>query len=717
MTIHQQLRAERQTGFRADIEGLRAIAVVSVLLYHAKLGPFDGGYVGVDVFFVVSGFLITRLLVRDVTKLGGRSLPNFWARRARRLLPASALVIISTLVVGWSVLDPLSFRSLARDAIAAGAFVVNMVFARRDGDYFASELAPSPLLHFWSLAVEEQFYLVWPLILMVVVRMRSGKRTALIATIGVLWVASFAASIVVTGRNAPWAFYLLPTRAWELLSGAAVAILGPAIAAKLSEPVRAALAWVGLGVVASSMLLLTTRAEFPGWIALWPVVGTVAVVLAGIDPSERGAQRLLGAKPMIWIGQRSYGIYLWHWPALVLGAAAWGPLAAWERAALLIVSVAVAAAAYHLFENPIRHLPWLTFRPARSLLLGGALVAAVVGVGAVMLRAPRQLDSGAVAVSAAIEVPSTVPEVVTTEPAVPVSTIAGPTTTIDDPVDLADVVAPIVAANASALEQALLVTEVPSNLRPSLSSAAADKPLIYDNDCMLSDGVNQPGFCIFGNASSSTTIVLFGDSHAAQWFPALHRIADSRGWRLETFTKVGCPTADVPTTRTDRDPNCDEWRDAVFERLAAVQPDLVVMSSYRYNPGGLADEPWRSGLDATMTALRPTARQVLILGDTPTPVPDDVPSCLAANLRRVDTCTAPRSSAVVEARNSVEREIARTHDALFAPTGDWLCTDTGCPVIFDDVLLYRDGNHISTVAAVLLIPYLDATLGAAINGL
>ena len=715
LTIHQQLRAERQTGFRPDIEGLRAIAVVAVLLYHAGIGPFDGGYVGVDVFFVVSGFLITRLLVRDLTKLGGRSLPNFWARRARRLLPASALVIVATVVVGWFVLDPLTQRSLARDAIAAGAFVVNIVFARRDGDYFAAELAPSPLLHFWSLAVEEQFYVVWPLILLVVVRVRSGRRTALITTIGVLWAASFAASVVVTRHNAPWAFYLLPTRAWELLSGAALAIVAPTVAVRLPAVVRTLLGWGGLAVVASAIVLLTSTPDFPGWIAMWPVVGTVAVVLAGIAPADRGPQRVLGSAPLVWIGRRSYGIYLWHWPALVLGEAQWGPLAAWERAALVGASVAVAAVTFERFENPIRHSGWLANRPSRSLLTGASLIAVVIGTAVVVLNLPRQLDTGTVAESATIAVPTVA--VATTQPPAPlepVATIAGPTTTIDDAVDLSDVVAPIVAANAEALEQALLVTDVPANLRPSLSAAASDKPLIYDNGCMLSDGETQPPSCIFGDASSSITIVLFGDSHAAQWFPALHRIAESRGWRLESLTKQGCPTADVPTTRTDRDPDCDKWRAAVFARLADEQPDLVVMSSYRYNPGGLADEPWRTGFEATMAALRPTARQVLVLGDTPTPVPEDVPSCLAENLRRADRCIAPRSRSVVESRLSVEREVARNHQALFAPTSDWLCTQSACPVIFDDVLLYRDGNHISTTAAVLMVPYLDATLGAAI---
>jgi peptidoglycan/LPS O-acetylase OafA/YrhL len=719
MSIYEQLRAERSTGFRPDIEGVRAIAVVAVMLYHSDLGPFSGGYVGVDVFFVVSGFLITRLLIRDLNKLGGRSLPNFWARRARRLLPASGLLILVTLLVGWFALDPLAHRSLGRDAVAAGAFVANIVFAQRDGDYFASELSPSPLLHFWSLAVEEQFYLVWPMILLVVVRVRSGKRTALIWTIGVLWAASFVTSIWLTNRSAPWAFYLLPTRAWELLSGAAIAVAAPTLASKLSSATLAVLGWCGLAAIGGSIVLLTPSASFPGWIALWPVAGAVAVVVAGVGPAQFGPASILGSAPMLWIGQRSYGIYLWHWPALVLGAAAWGPLVAWERLALLAVSVVVAAGTYTIFENPIRRLEWLAFRPSRSLLAGAALVVVVIGFGTLAQQIPRELDAGTVAAAATITIPAPVTTAVPTaappESVVSTSTSAPAPAEIDDPVDLAEAFESLVVANRPGLQEALFVTDVPANLRPSLSEAAADKPLIYDNGCMLTDGNTQPPPCIFGDASSSTRIVLFGDSHAAQWFPAMHRIADSQGWRLETITKVGCPTAEVPTTRTDRDPECATWRDAAVERLALSDVDLIVMSSYRYNPGGLADEPWRTGLDATMSELRPTADRVLVLGDTPTPVPSDVPSCLAQNLRRATECNAPRGRSIVEPRVNVEREIARAHDALFAPTGDWLCTDAACPVMFGDVLLYRDGNHISTEAAVLLLPYLEATIAAALD--
>jgi len=395
----------------------------------------------------------------------------------------------------------------------------------------------------------------------------------------------------------------------------------------------------------------------------------------------------------------------------VLADVAIGPLDFVDRSAVLVGSVALAAISYQLFEDPIRHSAWLASRPSRSLLVGAAIIAGVIVVGLVVYNYPRELDAGTVADSATIEAPAVTAPVTTAE-----STDAGPPTTVDDAADLADVVSGLVSANAAALQEAANVSDVPSNLRPSLSNAANDKPAVYDNGCMLTDGETQPGSCIFGDASSSTTIVLFGDSHAAQWFPAMHQIAEDRGWRLESLTKAGCPTADVPTTRTDRDQECDRWRTNVVDRLAADPPDLVMMSSYRYNPNGLADEPWRSGLEATLAELRPTTSQLLILGDTPTPGPKDVPSCLASNLQNATACNVARSTAIVQGRVDLERESARKYDALFAPTGEWLCAESQCPVMFDDVLLYRDGNHITTTAAELLEPYLEATLAAALEG-
>ncbi|MFM7687563.1 MAG: acyltransferase family protein, partial [Actinomycetota bacterium] len=290
--------ARVDTGFRPDIEGLRAIAVLLVLLYHAEIPLFGGGFVGVDVFFVLSGFLITSLLLRELGRTGTVSLANFWARRARRLLPASGLVLVATLLASRFMLDGLSQGELARDAIAASAFVVNIRFMAAGTDYLTSQLPPSPLLHFWSLAVEEQFYLVWPGLLLLLVRVMRLSRRALAGVIGAGWLVSFAACVALTGGSQPWAFFMLPTRAWELLTGAALA-LGGGVLLRLGRPQRALLGWVGVvGIVAVS-LWFDDSMHFPGWIAVLPVVATLLVINAGGSGAPNGPFRVLAAQPSL----------------------------------------------------------------------------------------------------------------------------------------------------------------------------------------------------------------------------------------------------------------------------------------------------------------------------------------------------------------------------------------------------------------------------------
>ncbi len=702
--------------------------MAAVLLYHADIGPFRGGYVGVDIFFVVSGFLITGLLLREIDSNGTppqRILQRFWARRARRLLPMSACVIIATLVVGRFVLDPLSVTTLGRDAVAVGLFVGNVVFARRDGDYFTADAAPSPLLHFWSLAVEEQFYLLWPLVIVAVARFRRHRTAALAVVIAVAWAASFAACVIVTPHDRSSAFYLLPTRAWELLGGAALAVVSPRIVGRIPAPLRAGLGWAGIATVVFSLLTLGDRQDFPGALALWPVAGTLAIVAAGILPAAFGPHRMLSLSPLTWLGRMSYGVYLWHWPALVLAAAAFGPLDTWQRVVVVAGSVAAAAITHRTIENPIRRSAWLTSRPRASLFLGAALGTTVVAFAAVSLALPTSIDAGVTAAPAQVVVPEQVvetPPLIVAEPASP-STTSQPSTTSPPTAaaptevssnDLVAAVAPIVAANSVALDAAALTPDVPANLRPSLARASGDRPVLYDDGCILSDGASDPPPCVFGDPESSIGVVLFGDSHAAQWFPAMQEIAVAHHWRLTVMTKKGCPTADIRILKTGLDAECARWRAAVTARLATDRPDLIVMSAYRYRAGGSGigldpDEAWRVGLTTTLDALRPTADRVLLLGDTPTPSVD-VPSCLAGHLRSVQQCAATRDRAVKTLRLAVESSVADAHDALVANTADWSCTVTTCPAIVGDVLMYRDDNHLTTAASLLLAPYLDATL-------
>jgi len=708
-------------GFRPDIEGLRAIAVLLVLLYHAGIPAFGGGFVGVDVFFVLSGFLITSLLLRELGRTGTVSLANFWARRARRLLPASGLVLLVTLAASRFLLDGLSQGELARDAIAASAFVVNIRFMAAGTDYLTSQLPPSPLLHFWSLAVEEQFYLVWPGLLLVLVRVMRLSRRALAAVIAVGWLASFAACVMLTDTSQPWAFFMLPTRAWELLTGAALA-LGGGVLLRVARPQRALLGWVGVAAIVVVALWFDDSMHFPGWIAVLPVAATLLVINAGGSDVPNGPVRLLSAGPLQWVGARSYAIYLWHFPLLVLCERKWGPLSYATRVLLLVLSVLLAALSYHLLENPVRHSARLAAVPLRSLLMGAAVVLLGVGAGTVLLRNPPRLDAGGEVAAPTLvpqtSSPSTTPVV---DPSSSVPVVDSTTTTsiaapppADASHDNPAALAAMIEANRPLLEQSAETQKVPSNLSPGLASARDDLPQIYRNKCILDVGVSQPKDCIYGDANGSVDIVLFGDSHAAQWMPALHQVASQNGWRLIVHVKKACPTAEIPT---DKDPNrtdCVPWRQAVIDRIAALQPDLVIMSAYRYKQVGAAagrdpDQVWSEGLDLTLQKMQGGAKRILLLGDSATPA-DDVPSCVAGRLSNVGSCMNSRDNAVRPGRLGVERDLAARFGASFIPTSDWMCTDTVCPVVVGNVLMYRDNSHITATASAFLAPYVEAAV-------
>src|SRR5829696_7227833 len=371
-------------GFRGDVEGLRAVAVLAVLLYHAQAPAGGGGFVGVDVFFVLSGFLITGLLWRELSETGRLSFGSFYARRARRLLPAAVLVLSVTAVVSALVLPPLSARAATDDAAAAALYVANYRFAVQGTDYLAGDTGPSPLQHYWSLGVEEQFYLVWPLLLLLgslAWRRRGGPSRAtaggLLAGLGS---ASFGLSLWWTDVAPPWAFFSLPSRAWELAVGGLVALALPWLR-RMPGPVAAVLGWVGLSAVVWSVVRLADTTAFPGVAALAPVAGTAAVVAAGCADPRFGPGLMLERAPFLLIGRISYSWYLWHWPVLVLAPAAAGrALGLGERLALAAVSGVLALLTLRLVEDPVRFSPRLRSRSRRGLAVGAALTAAATAV-------------------------------------------------------------------------------------------------------------------------------------------------------------------------------------------------------------------------------------------------------------------------------------------------------------------------------------------------
>ncbi len=713
-TPTELLADDMPMGFRRDIEGLRAIAVVVVLLYHANLGPTGGGFLGVDVFFVVSGYLITSLLMKDLLLRGGRALPRFWGRRARRLLPASLLVVIVTLIAGRFMLDPLSQADLSHDALWASGFVINIRFAMGDG-YVVSQSMPTPLLHFWSLAVEEQFYMLWPVLLYALTRVRWHTRRYALAIMAGFFLQSLLAFV----WFAEWArtptFFLLPTRAWELIAGAMLALTGSAVM-RLSPTVRASAAWFGLFLIGYCVVTYDDTMNL-GYAALLPVLGTVAIVAGSGSGHLNEPAAYLGMRPMVWVGQRSYGIYLWHWPMLVLIDAKFGPLSAPARVAVLVASVGAAALSFKYLENPVRQSRWLAVVPRRSLMLGASLVAVGALAAVVMINLPNDIEGGGVA--AAPTLPQAVAQTGATTTATTgntaggAATSPGPTTTtrpLPPLVPLDD----LLAAQLISLDAGAQITEVPSNVDPTVQGVRSNKPRIYGDGCMLKDGSVDPKACEYGDLTSSTVIALFGDSHAAQWFPALEELSNTRHWKLIVFAKSGCPTADVRIRRTFLDPECVAWRAKVVEQLMIAKPTMVVMSSAPYDPGSSdvgkdSDTVWRRGLTATLQQVRPTTDKLLIIGDTPLPI-HQIPNCLSKQPRNVRGCIAPRKDSVDVSRVQLERDIAAENDASFVSVSNWLCGTTECPVIIGNMILYRDNNHISATASVYFAPFLAAVM-------
>ncbi len=706
------------TRFRADVEGLRAVAIAAVVGYHVGLPFLPGGFVGVDVFFVISGFLITGLLVREVTTTGRVSLTRFWARRARRLLPAATLVLAVVTGLAYFVLPALDHGIVGADVVSAAFYVSNMRSAVQATDYLASDANPSPVLHFWSLGVEEQFYLVWPLLILVtaLVLARRRRRIAiesagdwrvsrlhLAVVLVVLAVASFALSLRLTERIEPWAFFGMPTRAWEFAVGGLVAI-GTAGLSRLPALVRRASGVLGIAVLVGSVALINAEVPYPGTAALWPVLATGVIIASGSAPSDHGggAPRLLSWWPMRALGRLSYSWYLWHWPALVLTASLWGVMGVPARVVVALLALVPSALAYRFIERPLHHHPALVRSTRGSLGLGGSLSAAAAIVGLVLMVFP-----GGGALASATALPTAADEQVGRGPA----STAGP----DEPANAGSGTGEATASPAA-------IVWPTGALTPTPATARADLPIIYGDGCHLTAPAVAYPPCHFGDTQSKITIVLFGDSHAAQWFPTLEAIAIEHHWLVVSRTKSGCPAPDVTIYQRNLKrayDECDTWRASVLAELSGPdKPTLVIATGTRTESlvdrstgdrmaASAAGAEWKAGWTRTLAAFAASDVHVAVLRDTPWPGAD-IPVCVSSHL------SAPRVCDVaLDALDSPAYDIEMTAGSPTAhgvDLTDILCDSRGCPATLGKYLVYRDTSHLTATFARALTPYLYRAL-------
>ncbi len=642
--------ARSGAGFRPDIEGLRGVAVLLVVLGHLTGWP-RGGFVGVDVFFVISGFLITGLLVSERERTGRVSLRGFYLRRARRLLPAGVLVLVVTDVAAALLLLPSRAHATVLDSLWSLGFLANVHFAALGTDYFSLTRAPSAVQHYWSLSVEEQFYLVWPCL--VIAAFALHGRRALIAVAGVAVAASLTWSIVSTQRTPAAAYFSSPARAWELGAGALLVLLAPRL--------PAAVTWLGGAGLVASVVLITPSTHVPGYALLLPVLSTAGIIGAG------GTRLGLGLRPLRYVGKISYSLYLWHWPVIVLGATLPGGTTTLAKAGLLTLAVLLSSASYHLVEQPFRHR-----RPQRQRLPRSPLARAAAPSYAVVL----------VAALAATWIGTTSQPAPTMPP--PLSVVAGQPSTprsVDLPAEI---------------RAALLRTSWPDGLDAQLVDAGSSEWL-HDKCLDVSD--KNAARCTYGSPAAHRSVALLGDSVAVSWLPAMRAAASLQDARIHVLTRRQCANV-----RGSVSPACTDHQNWALEQVRRLRPDLVVLSA-RYQ-GKQTPAQWRDGTTAMLAELATYAHRVVVLA--PPPESGNLQSCYT-RLSAPQDCTLAVSDRW-RSYAGAEQQAATIGRARFVDTRPWFCEGERCPALVDDLPVLFDGRHLTKAYAGAIAPQLAAAL-------
>lgn len=669
-------RTAHASDFRPDIQGLRAIALLLVLAFHSGLG-LDGGYVGVDVFFVLSGFLITGLLIREGEKTGRIDFLSFYAKRSKRLFPAAALVLIVT-TIGTALWGPPGeLTEFGLDAVFAAAYLVNWRFAERSVDYLAEDVGRSPFLHFWSLSVEEQFYFIWPALIAIGIAVSVRFKKTLSKTLSVVLLAVFAPSLLHAALEEVDAqsFFVTTTRLWELALGAYVALARPTLS-RLPARSGGTLSGLGLVMILSAALAYNEKTPWPSVYALLPTVGAALTLIGGQANSASTIAKALALPPAQFLGAISYSAYLWHWPFIVVGqdwlelkGPAWG-------FALCALSIIPATLSYWLVEQPVRFAKALAAHPPYTLAIGTTLsLGAMVGGLALAL-------SGA---------------------------------TTKEPTE-ASAVTLSVKGNQIVVQPgkagALALGKHPTRSRagepqseyppffPLPGRARGDVPDSYGRKCQTRDGSSKVTWCKHGDAKSSRRVVLAGDSLILQYAEAFDAIGRARGWLIETATKSACPFSVDPEHRED----CKQFNQNVLAALRERPPEVVFTNQHGTSTPEYLLPYW--------TELTQLGIKVVAIGANPRPPPEQsVYQCLLENKTDYTKCAFSRQEGLERSALSAQKAAAaKLTGAHVIDLTDYICPKKRCAPVIGNVLVFRQGSHITNSYAKSLAPIIAEKL-------
>ncbi len=660
MTVpHNPAAAERVV--RPDIQALRAIACLSIVAYHLWPQRITGGYVGVDVFFVISGFLITGHLLREVTRTGRIALAAFWARRARRLLPA-ALLVLAASAAGVFAFVPMAYWSrFFGEIVASALYGENWTLAASAVDYWAADNIASPAQHYWSLSVEEQFYLLWPLLILLAWRLRGNRTRILAVLLTVVSVLSLAYCVYVTFASPAAAYFVTPARVWEFGLGGLLALATRTD--RVPDRLRSLIAWLGWAAITVTLFSFTDQTSFPGYTALLPALGTAAVIWSANPAARWSPTRATGWRPLQFAGDISYSVYLWHWPLIVLLPFAIGaPLGIVAKIAILVVTLLLGWATKRFLEDPARTAPLLAnARPRRSLLSAGAgmvlvSVLATGGIAAVALQ-PTPAETAAQGQKAHD------------------GCFGAP----------------------AALDADCELYGTGEKLYPAPSTVVDDKP--GNPECFVGDGT-PTHICHFGSEKpGALRVALIGNSHAQVMLEALASLplADE-GWSLDTF--IG-------------QDGLERWTDT--QQYPQIQDSLlngpaydVVLISYNSGHGPLEGQPdpRAAQLSELWAPVIERGSRLIAIVDNPL-LPDSAIACVLAssNPAGAGACSIDTQEAY-KYNDPLRDAVDLTPGADIVELGDLYCVASECPLVIGNVLVYRDTNHLSATYAHTLAPYL-----------
>lgn len=696
---------------RLDIQGLRMVAVVLVLLDHIFGWP-QGGFIGVDVFFVISGFLITGILLRDADKLGHVSFVEFYRRRARRILPAATLTLAAIAVVSWLIFTPGRAVSTWWDSLAALAFFSNWRFAVQGTDYFTAAGPISPVRHFWSLSVEEQFYFVWPAVMAAIVfitarrAMRSNARHLIAGAImAALVTSSFAWAVVDTGTNPTWSYFSTLTRAWELGFGALIAIFAVYMAA-IPQWCRPLIAWIGLALIAFGAIWITEDIGFPGPWAIIPVIGSGLVIVAGTGGDARLLWPITNTVS-VWVGGLSYSLYLWHWPAIVFLASYMEP-GAWQYyVAAMGMTMALSILAYYYVEQPVLASSWLKprnqqeWRPRRR---PNETFAAWMG-RSLPRRFTFEFDhSRTVAAMASLCFLTVGLLALTTVPRGAPSYI--PIAAVDSGEE-GPPLPPLLASLQGEIQTAVKTPRWPA-LNPSMD-AVITGPKTYEN--VDACGTQDVG-CWFGDKAAPHTIVIVGDSIAKSYLRPLARFVDSSGgqWRLLNEAYNGCPFMNVDITpgAGGTVANCQAHKEEAIFKINDLHPDVVIISNrfgdlqHASTGAELSQDELQAALQGIIQQFAGSVGRVALLAPPPA---DKTPAdCYKADGEPAD-CVGRITPTHLTGLESYAQVAKGIGNGELIDTKALFCLPSGyCPMFVGTTPMKFDVRHITPEYGALMSP-------------